>query len=167
MTRTSVAIFTDNDFEKVNGVTTALSAVLDHAPDDVDVRVYTSGAEKGDGHPALPISKEADARAQARIDVARTLEGLPELAPQALQVSAARRGGAHAGRVHVQQCGAPGQTPRDVVAAGAVLRVPVVAEVDDAQAVAVQVRRFDAHVDAAAAGRAAKVTEVQHNCSGG
>ena len=42
MTRTSVAIFTDNDFEKVNGVTTALSAVLDHAPDDVDVRVYTA-----------------------------------------------------------------------------------------------------------------------------
>lgn len=36
MTRTSVAIFTDNDFEKVNGVTTALSAVLDGAPDDVD-----------------------------------------------------------------------------------------------------------------------------------
>lgn len=44
MTRTSVAIFTDNDFEKVNGVTTALSAVLDHAPDDVDVRVYTAAA---------------------------------------------------------------------------------------------------------------------------
>src|SRR6266849_106252 len=28
----NVAIFTDNDFGKVNGVTTALRAVLDHAP---------------------------------------------------------------------------------------------------------------------------------------
>jgi glycosyltransferase involved in cell wall biosynthesis len=36
-----VAIFTDNDFEKVNGVTTTLRAVLEHAPDDVDLRVYT------------------------------------------------------------------------------------------------------------------------------
>lgn len=37
----NVAIFTDNDFNKVNGVTTALSAVLAHAPDDIRVRVYT------------------------------------------------------------------------------------------------------------------------------
>jgi glycosyltransferase involved in cell wall biosynthesis len=36
-----VAIFTDNDFSKVNGVTTTLRAVLDHAPDWLDLRVYT------------------------------------------------------------------------------------------------------------------------------
>jgi glycosyltransferase involved in cell wall biosynthesis len=36
-----VAIFTDNDFEKVNGVTTTLRAVLQHAPDGLDIRIYT------------------------------------------------------------------------------------------------------------------------------
>jgi glycosyltransferase involved in cell wall biosynthesis len=36
-----VAIFTDNDFGKVNGVTTTLRAVLDHAPDALDLRIYT------------------------------------------------------------------------------------------------------------------------------
>ena len=36
-----VAIFTDNDFEKVNGVTTTLKAVLRHAPPDVQPRIYT------------------------------------------------------------------------------------------------------------------------------
>ena len=35
------AIFTDNDFTKVNGVTTTLRAVLTHAPADIQVRVYT------------------------------------------------------------------------------------------------------------------------------
>ena len=46
-----VAIFTDNDFEKVNGVTTTLRAVLAHAPDDLDLRVYTCdsvGIDSGD-----------------------------------------------------------------------------------------------------------------------
>jgi glycosyltransferase involved in cell wall biosynthesis len=37
----NVAIFTDNDFGKVNGVTTTLRAVLDHAPADVRSRIYT------------------------------------------------------------------------------------------------------------------------------
>jgi glycosyltransferase involved in cell wall biosynthesis len=37
-----VAIFTDNDFEKVNGVTTALGAALAGAPPDVRLRVYTA-----------------------------------------------------------------------------------------------------------------------------
>lgn len=37
----NVAIFTDNDFAKVNGVTTTLRAVLEHAPDDVRPRIYT------------------------------------------------------------------------------------------------------------------------------
>lgn len=37
-----VAIFTDNDFDKVNGVTTALTAVLRHAPSDVLPRIYTA-----------------------------------------------------------------------------------------------------------------------------
>lgn len=34
----------------------------------VDVRVFTSGAEKGDGHPALPITPGAVERTQARVD---------------------------------------------------------------------------------------------------
>lgn len=54
--RRRVAIFTDNDFEKVNGVTTVLSAVLAHAPADVAVRVYTAsslGADRAD-YLALP-----------------------------------------------------------------------------------------------------------------
>src|SRR5262245_63798187 len=36
-----VAILTDNDFAKVNGVTTTLRAVLEYAPDDIDARIYT------------------------------------------------------------------------------------------------------------------------------
>jgi glycosyltransferase involved in cell wall biosynthesis len=39
----NVAIFTDNDFEKVNGVTTTLRAVLKFAPSDLHARVYTAG----------------------------------------------------------------------------------------------------------------------------
>lgn len=53
---TSVAVFTDNDFEKVNGVTTALTAVLAHVPHDLRVRVYTAsrlGADRPD-YLALP-----------------------------------------------------------------------------------------------------------------
>lgn len=37
----NVAIFTDNDFTKVNGVTTTLRAVLEHTPSDIRARVYT------------------------------------------------------------------------------------------------------------------------------
>jgi glycosyltransferase involved in cell wall biosynthesis len=37
----NVAIFTDNDFGKVNGVTTALRAVLEHAPQEIRPRIYT------------------------------------------------------------------------------------------------------------------------------
>ena len=37
----NVAIFTDNDFTKINGVSTTLRAVLDHAPADVRARIYT------------------------------------------------------------------------------------------------------------------------------
>ena len=37
-----VAVFTDNDFEKVNGVTTALTAVIRRAPPDVLPLIYTA-----------------------------------------------------------------------------------------------------------------------------
>ena len=37
-----VAIFTDNDFDKVNGVTTTLTALLAHAPADIRPRIYTA-----------------------------------------------------------------------------------------------------------------------------
>jgi len=38
----TVAIITDNDFDKVTGVTTTLKAVLRHAPSDLRIRVYTA-----------------------------------------------------------------------------------------------------------------------------
>jgi glycosyltransferase involved in cell wall biosynthesis len=44
-----VAIFTDNDFGKVNGVTTTLRAVLRHAPAGMDLRVYTASDRAADG----------------------------------------------------------------------------------------------------------------------
>ena len=37
-----VAVFTDNDFNKINGVTTTLNAVLRHAPARARVRIYTA-----------------------------------------------------------------------------------------------------------------------------
>jgi len=37
-----IAIFTDNDFDKVNGVTTTLNAVLQHSPADLQPRIYTA-----------------------------------------------------------------------------------------------------------------------------
>jgi glycosyltransferase involved in cell wall biosynthesis len=37
-----VAVFTDNDFDKVNGVTTTLRAVLRHAPSGIQPRIYTA-----------------------------------------------------------------------------------------------------------------------------
>lgn len=40
----SVAIFTDNDFGKTNGVTTTLKALLRHAPPDLRLRIYTLSA---------------------------------------------------------------------------------------------------------------------------
>lgn len=43
-----VAILTDNDFAKVNGVTTTLKAVLHHAPPDLEPHVYTFAGEAAD-----------------------------------------------------------------------------------------------------------------------
>ena len=37
-----VAVFTDNDFDKVNGVTTTLRAMLRHAPFGIQPRIYTA-----------------------------------------------------------------------------------------------------------------------------
>lgn len=37
-----VAVFTDNDFEKINGVTTTLRAVLAHAPPDLEPEIITA-----------------------------------------------------------------------------------------------------------------------------
>jgi glycosyltransferase involved in cell wall biosynthesis len=43
-----VAVFTDNDFDKVNGVTTALSALVTYAPSDVEPRIYTAASTAAD-----------------------------------------------------------------------------------------------------------------------
>ncbi len=50
-----IAVFTDNDFAKVNGVTTALSALLRHAPPGIEPRIYTHAdrAEDRPGYIAL------------------------------------------------------------------------------------------------------------------
>ena len=37
-----VAVFTDNDFDKINGVTTTLTALLRHAPADIKPRIFTA-----------------------------------------------------------------------------------------------------------------------------
>ena len=39
-----VAVFTDNDFDKINGVTTTLTAVLRHAPAGIQPRIFTAAA---------------------------------------------------------------------------------------------------------------------------
>ena len=51
-----VAVFTDNDFTKVNGVTTTLSALLRHAPPGVEPCVYTHSDEAVErtGYVAMP-----------------------------------------------------------------------------------------------------------------
>jgi len=51
-----VAIFTDNDFGKVNGVTTTLRAVLEHAPDEIDARIYTCDSIGIDAHEYLSLA---------------------------------------------------------------------------------------------------------------
>lgn len=45
-----VAVFTDNDFDKINGVTTTLTAVLAHAPSDIRPRIFTASGLDSD-HP--------------------------------------------------------------------------------------------------------------------
>ena len=40
----NVAIFTDNDFDKINGVTTTFRAALQSAPSGIHLRVYTAAA---------------------------------------------------------------------------------------------------------------------------
>ena len=51
----NVAIFTDNDFDKVNGVTTTLSAALRYAPPGVGLRVYTAATLGLDGPQYLAL----------------------------------------------------------------------------------------------------------------
>jgi glycosyltransferase involved in cell wall biosynthesis len=43
-----VAVFTDNDFDKINGVTTTLTAVLKHAPAGLEPRIFTAAALASD-----------------------------------------------------------------------------------------------------------------------
>jgi glycosyltransferase involved in cell wall biosynthesis len=43
-----IAVFTDNDFNKVNGVTTTLRALLRCAPPELQIRIYTADAEGTD-----------------------------------------------------------------------------------------------------------------------
>lgn len=54
-----VAVFTDNDFDKVNGVTTTLTALLAHAPRDVAPRIYTASALSADGPDYLALQSRS------------------------------------------------------------------------------------------------------------
>jgi glycosyltransferase involved in cell wall biosynthesis len=51
----NVAIFTDNDFDKVNGVTTTLTAALRHAPAGMRLRIYTAAAMAVDAPEYLAV----------------------------------------------------------------------------------------------------------------
>ncbi len=51
-----VAIFTDNDFDKTNGVTTTLRAVLRHLPGDIHARIYTASELCSDGPDYLALA---------------------------------------------------------------------------------------------------------------
>ncbi len=53
-----VAIFTDNDFDKVNGVTTALTAVLRYAPSGITPRIYTAATLGSDEPHYLALSSQ-------------------------------------------------------------------------------------------------------------
>jgi hypothetical protein len=55
----TVAVFTDNDFDKVNGVTTTLTAVLAHAPVDLRVRIYTAAPHDVDQPQYLGLARRA------------------------------------------------------------------------------------------------------------
>lgn len=55
-----IAVFTDNDFDKVNGVTTTLTALVEHAPPDLSPRIYTASSRASDtpdylALPSLPL----------------------------------------------------------------------------------------------------------------
>lgn len=52
---TNVAVFTDNDFEKVNGVTTTLKALLRWCPPDIRARIYTADAHGTDDSSYLAL----------------------------------------------------------------------------------------------------------------
>ena len=103
----NVAIFTDNDFGKVNGVTTTLAAALEYAPDDLNLRVYTcddAGAETGDylslaafgdGNSVLPRDEGVLASA-ATVPAAR---GSGRRRGRAHDDARARRTGGHVGRL--------------------------------------------------------------------
>lgn len=52
----SVAVITDNDFNKVSGVTTTLKAVLRHAPPDLTVKVYTAADVEVDAPDYLALA---------------------------------------------------------------------------------------------------------------
>lgn len=55
----NVAIFTDNDFDKVNGVTTTFTAVLRSAPRGMRLRVFTAGRADVDAPDYLAVRSVA------------------------------------------------------------------------------------------------------------
>lgn len=84
------------------GVIASLMSRVDQlAQDGVDVRVVSSGVEKTDGHPAVPISDAAEGRMRARVDelagmfFAEVGAGRSALTPEALR---ALDGGVRYGR---------------------------------------------------------------------
>lgn len=87
------------------GVIASLTSRVDQlAQDGVDVRVVSSGVEKTDGHPAVPISDAAEGRMRARVDelaamfFAEVGAGRSALTPEALR---ALDGGVRYGRAAV------------------------------------------------------------------
>ena len=83
----NVAIFTDNDFDKVNGVTTTFKAALQSVPAGMHLRVYTAGRQplETDSYLALRSIGDADSVLPRDADVSPAVRGL----------SPARAGGSH------------------------------------------------------------------------
>ena len=74
-----VAVFTDNDFDKVNGVTTALTALVSHAPADVLPRIYTASAPAHGRADLLcaPVDARSDSVLQRDEHVCPARAGVP------------------------------------------------------------------------------------------
>ena len=75
----NVAIFTDNDFDKINGVTTTFRAALESAPPGVHLRVYTAASRPADtGNYLALLDRGADPVLPADEHVCPDVLGVPE-----------------------------------------------------------------------------------------
>jgi hypothetical protein len=97
----NVAIFTDNDFDKVNGVTTSLRAVLKHAPEGIRPRIYTAsdiGVDEPEAFVPVRPARHAMAATMVLLAAAGALVGAD--GPRGERDTQARGEPRGVGRVH-------------------------------------------------------------------